>query len=378
MNLKQMMKKYYSRLVLEGVLKSALSGVAIGFAANFLTALLGWVFSFGNVWLAIGIGVLVGIIGGLLMYFLKFKPSYEETAQRMDRLGLEERMVTMLELQHDNSYLAGIQRANTKASISKIEGRKIKIRVPTVVIVLAIVGFVLGAPMTTAKGLADRDILVPSFDELIEDDPFADYITVFYTVDEGGYIEGETDQLVEPGGSTTPVIAVPDDGWVFAGWDDGYGELERYETNVTQGLYFVAIFEEIGESEGGADGDGQGGNDGSQSAEGDQAEDLPANGGANADSDQNGAQGSEGDGSGSKGESDGGQGSSVEQGEGKGDGKGQGAGGKWDDSNKFLDGQQYYRDWLELYYQDALEYFEQTGEIPPELREFFEAYYDSI
>ena len=377
MNLKQMMKKYYSRLVLEGVLKSVLSGVAIGFAANFLTALSGWVFSFGNIWLAIGIGVLVGVIGGLLMYFLKFKPSYEETAQRMDRLGLEERMVTMLELQHDNSYLAGIQRANAKASISKIEGRKIKIRVPALVICLAIAGLVLGSTMTTVKGLADNGEISP-FDDLIEDDPFADYITVFYTVDEGGYIEGETDQLVEPGGSTTPVIAVPDDGWVFAGWDDGCTELERFETNVTQGLYFVAIFEQISESEGGADGDGQNGNNGSQNAEGDQAEDLPAEGGANADSDQNGAEGSEGDGSGSKGDSDGGKGSSDEQGEGKGDGKGQGAGGKWDDSNKFLDGQQYYRDWLELYYQDALEYFEQTGEIPPELREFFEAYYDSI
>ena len=377
MNLKQMMKKHYLRLVLEGVFKSVLVGLAIGFAANFLTALLGWVFSFGGIWLAIGVGAAAWVIGGVLVYFLKFKPTIEETAKRMDRLGLEERAITMLELQNDDSYIATIQRENARASIARIEGRKIKIRIPRVAICLAVIAAVLGSSMTTVKGLSDSGEL-PSFDEIVEDDPYANYIAVTYTVDEGGYIEGETDQLVEPGGSTTPVIAVAEDGWVFAGWDDGYSDLERFETNVTQGLYFVAIFEEIGESEGGAEGDGEGSNNGSQNAEGDQAEDLPAEGGANADSDQNGAQGSEGDGSGSKGDSDGGKGSSDEQGEGKGDGKGQGAGGKWDDSNTFLDGQTYYREWLELYYQNALEIFEANGEIPPELREFFEAYYDSI
>ena len=377
MNLKQMMKKHYLRLVLEGVFKSVLVGLAIGFAANFLTALLGWVFSFGGIGLAIGIGVAAWVISGVLFYFLKYRPTMEETAQRMDRLGLQERMITMLELKQDDSYIANVQRENAKRSIAHIDGRKIKIRIPGVLICLVVIAAILGSSMTTVKGLSDNGD-IPTFDEIIEDDPYANYISVFYTVDEGGYIEGETDQLVEPGTSTTPVIAMAEDGWVFVGWDDGYTNLERFETNVTQDLYFVAIFEEIGESEGGADGDGNGNNNGSQNAEGDQAEDLPAEGGANAESDQNGAQGSEGDGSGSKGDSDGGQGSSDEQGEGKGDGKGQGAGGKWDDSNKFLDGETYYREWLEYYYQDALEYFEATGEIPPELREFFEAYYDSI
>ena len=31
-----------------------------------------------------------------------------------------------------------------------------------------------------------------------------------------------------------------------------------------------------------------------------------------------------------------------------------------------------------MYYQYAMELFEQNGEIPPELIEFFETYYDSI
>ena len=377
MNLKQMFKKHYLRLVLEAVLKSVLVGLAIGFAANFLTAFLGWVFNFGGVWLAIGVGIGAWLISGALFYFLKYRPSVATTAERMDRLGLEERMITMLELENDDSYIASVQRENAKESIATVEGRKIKLRIPRAVICLAVVAAVIGSSMTTVKGLSDTGEM-PSFEEIVEDDPYANYIPVTYFIEEGGYIEGEADQLVEPGGSTTPVVVVEEDGWVFTGWDDGNANKERYETNVTQELYFVAIFEEIIDSEGGELGDGEGNGEGGQKAEGDQAEDLPSNGGASADSDQSGAEGSEGDGSGSKGDSDGGQGSSDEQGEGKGDGKGQGAGGKWEDSNKFNDGEQFYRDFMDIYYEIALDIFAESGEIPPELLEFFEAYYDSI
>ena len=379
MNLKQMFKKHYLRLVLEAALKSVLVGLAVGFAANFLTAFLGWVFNFGGVWLAIGVGLGAWLVSGALFYLLKYRPSIATTAERMDRLGLEERMITMLELKNDDSYIASVQRENARESIASVEGRKIKLRIPRAAICLAVIAAVLGSSMTTVKGLSDNGE-VPSFDEIVEDDPYANYIPVTYFIEEGGFIIGEADQLVEPGGSTTPVVVEEDreGGWVFVGWDDGFAETSRFETNVTQELYFVAIFEQIGESDGGADGDGEGSKDGGQSAEGDQAEDLPADGGANADSDQNGAQGSEGDGQGSKGDSDGGQGSSDEQGEGKGDGKGQGAGGKWEDSNQFNDGHQNYRDHMDDYYLKALEMFEQSGEIPPELLEFFERYYDSI
>ncbi len=377
MNVKQLFRKHYSRLILEAVIKSVLVGLAVGCGANFLAALAAWIFDFGGVWLAIGVGGGVWLISGLLFFFLKYKPSVAETAERMDRLGLEERMITMLELQGDDSYIASVQRENARASIARVANRKIRLRVSKVAIVLAAVALVLGSSMTTIKGLSDSGDL-PNFNEIVEDDPYANYIPVTYMVEEGGWIEGESDQLVEPGGSTTPVVAIAEDGWIFEGWDDGFANPERFETEVTTELYFVAVFVQIDEDGGDADGDGEGGKEGSSSNEGDKADDLPANGSANVDSEQSGAQGGEGDGNGSSGDSEGGQGSSDEQGQGKGDGKGQGAGGKWEDSNQFLDGNTYYRDYLEYYYQYALEIFEQNGEIPPELREFFETYFDSI
>ena len=322
--------------------------------------------------------VALTLVYGVLFFFLKYKPSVAETAKRVDRLGLEERMITMLELAGDDSYIATAQRENAKASLARVEDRKIKLRISKVVACIAAASFILGASMTTITGLASNDIL-PDFNEVVEDDPYANYLPVTYMVEEGGWIEGEADQLVEPGGSTTPVVAMPEDGWVFEGWDDGYADTERQETNVTTELYFVAIFVQIEEGEGGEDGEAEEGNNGSQSTEGDKADDLPQGGSANAESDQNGADGSEGDGSGSKGDAEGGQGAGNEQeGEGKGEGKGQGAGGKWQDSNQFIDGNTYYRDYLEYYYQYAMSIFEENGEIPPEFREFFEAYFNSI
>ena len=380
MNVKEMLKKHYLRLVHEAGVKSALAGLAVGFCANFIAALAAWVFDFGGIWFAIGVGLGAWLAGGVLIYFLKFKPTVNETAERMDRLGLEERMITMLELKDDDSYIATIQRENTRASIARVTDRKIKLRIPKAVICFVVIAAVCGSSMTTVTGLASNDV-IPSFQETVgaeEEDPYANYFAVTYMAEEGGYIEGETDQLVEPGGSTTPVVAKADDGWIFVGWEDGRSDTERYETKVNSDMYFVALFEEIGESEGGAEGDEGANGDGSDSSEGDQAEDLPANGSANVESDQSGAQGSEGDGQGNKGESDGGQGSSDEQGEGKGDGKGQGAGGKWDDANKFIDGEQYYKNQVDDYYQKALEYLEEYGEIPPEMLEFFETYFESL
>lgn len=375
MNIKQLFKKHYLRLVFEGILRSSLAGLAIGLAVNAVVGVVTWFFSLGGIWLPIIIGLCVALVSGVLLYFLKYRPDTVEVARRLDALGLEERTVTMLELKGDDTYIARLQRTNAILHIEGVGKRKISIGVSRTVVILAVVALLFGSSATTVVGLADGDIIPPG-NELLED-PYENYISVTYEVSEGGIIEGVADQLVAPGASTEPVIAIPEDGWAFVGWDDGSTQPERYETNVTTDLYFVANFEQI--AEGGEEGDDM--EDGSGkpgSNEGDEAEDLPEGGSADAESDQNGGQGDKGDASGSDGNSEGGQGSGQEEGEGKGEGQGFGAGGKWEDANQFIDGKTYYKDQLDMYYQYAMQIFEETGEIPPELREFFETYYDSI
>ena len=378
MNGKRLFKKHYHRLVLEGLIKAGLVGLAIGFGANFLAAAFAWLFDFGGIWFAIGVGIGVAVISTVLLYFLKFKPTEREVAARVDRLGLEERMITMLELEREDSYIANLQRENAREHLKSVENRRIRIRIGRLVVAMTVAAAVLGSTMTTVVGLAENDIIPPGPEVILPDDPLLNYIPVTYLVegDEGGEIEGETDQLVAPGEDATPVVAVAEDGWMFIGWDDGLETTERIDRNITEERVIFAIFEEIIDGDGEDGEDAEGGPQGGE--EGDKADDLPAGGEAAADSEQNGDAGDKGDGSGSDGDSDGGQGSTEDEGEGKGDGQGVGAGGKWEDSNQFIDGKTYYRDYLDMYYQMALEIFEQNGEIPPELREFFETYYNSI
>lgn len=375
---KSFFNKHHKRLVLEAVVKAAICGLLAGFCANFLAALASWIFDFGGIWFAIGIGAAVAVIIGVTLFFAKFRPSVQDLAHRVDRLGLEERMVTMLHLQQDDSYIAKLQRENAQAHLKDVEDRKLRMRLPKAISILAAIAMVLGCGMTTVAGLAAQDIIAGG-DELINpDDPLEEYLPITYLVEGEGYLEGETDQLVLPGEDTTPVVAVPEDGWVFTGWDDGGKSPERFEENVQSGAVYIALFEEIGEDGEGGEGDGEGQNGDNNNQEGDQAADVPAGGENNSDS-QQGGQGNEGSGQGSDTDKEnGGTGEGEEKGEGKGDGKGNGAGGKWDESNQFLDGTQYYGDHKDEYYQWAQDYMDENGDIPPEMQEFFKNYFNGI
>ena len=159
MNGKQLFKKHYTRLVLEGILLSAFGGLAIGFAASFVAALVAWILDFGGIWLAIGVGGGVALVSGILLYFLKYKPNEVEVARRIDRLGLQERMVTMLELRGEDSYIANLQRENARVSLDKVSasGRKIKFRISRLLVIMLTVAFVLAASMTPVVGLAEAN-----------------------------------------------------------------------------------------------------------------------------------------------------------------------------------------------------------------------------
>ena len=66
--------------------------------------------------------------------------------------------------------------------------------------------------------------------------------TVRYIAAEGGYIDGETEQLVEDGGSSDVVIARPNSGYEFAGWSDGVSAAGRREVYVHNDITVTAYF----------------------------------------------------------------------------------------------------------------------------------------
>ena len=369
--------KHHSRLALEGAIKSTLFSLAVGFIIAFFVALAAWIFEFGNIWLAIGSGLGAAIPCGVLLYFKKFRPTPEILARRVDRLGLEERLITMMELKDDDSYIATLQRENAREHIRHVENKKLKIRLSKALTVVTVLAFLLSTSMITVLGLSDSEIIPSGGDLISPDDPMANYVALSYVVEEGGEIVGESDQLFAPGEDGTPVVAVAEDGWVFVGWDDGHDDPERQDFEITEDTVFTALFEEIGDGIEGSGGDSSDGP--SDESEGDQASDAPDNENASSGEGDPGDAGSDSSGEGSEGEnnnnSDSSDGESQNGGEGEG---GQGSSGKWNDSNQFYDGNTYYRDYLDMYYEMAQDIFESDGSIPPEFIEFFESYYNSI
>ena len=297
--------KFRTRLVKEGILKAFLCGLIAGFAALLISATVCWIVGFKAVWICAIVFAAVTAIAVPVLYFVFFRPTDANVARRMDGLGLEERVITMRELEGQTSFMAMRQRQDAVNAIGKVDAKLIKITVSIPVIIALAVVAVLSAGMTTVSALAANDIVKSGIDVIggKDDGKVATY-TVTYDVDGEGVIEGDIVQLVEETGNTEKVLAVPMDGYAFAGWvgadygDDGnwyeiddlagFDNPERQEVNVKSDMKLVAVFVEVDEGDG--DGDGDEGDEG----EGDDAPGQPSESGEPSEPNQDNGPGAGG------------------------------------------------------------------------------------
>ncbi|MCH5153601.1 MAG: hypothetical protein J1F71_00165 [Clostridiales bacterium] len=407
MDSKKAFEKYHARLVKEAIIKSLLCGVAIGMGLASVLALVFWLTGFKYFWISVLIGV--AAVGALtpVFYFKRFHPTNRTVAQRIDNLGLEERIITMTELEGDDSYIAQRQREDAKAALAALGGSGGKAVVPMKmsfsksVITLASVAAAAYVGVTTLSILGSAG-LIPSMDEVWNNVVAAEtqYNTVSYlcygfggNLDMGGYIEGDVEQVVATGESSESVKAVPDDEWFFYDWvvyvntpmEDVLAELnsgvlernymleimfgkhevpedERYEFNVIDNLTVVAVFMGVsdpGEGDGeGEPGDGEPGDPGDPNGE-------PGNGNGNG---ENGGIPAPPSGS-NNGQGDG---DSIES-----EGEGAGGGDSIQD-NTFMDGETPIEDFLWEYYELAMKLLAEGKELPEDLRRIIEAYFGGL
>lgn len=273
--MKELFDKYYKRLAHEAMLKAAVCGILVGFAVDFVLALVTW-FAVGSfkLWfvVALGAGVLVGIIFAFIMYFAKFRPNPKAVARRLDSMGLEERLITMMEFENDNSYIATIQREDAKSKLHRIDAKSIKFSVAKGLIIATAIVAAFGLSMTTVNALAANTNLFPSGSDLGGEDNTINEFSVTYEVygGEGGEIlcvdESEIGdfQIVNRGENTKMVYAEPEEGWVFYQWREYLGvdekglsvykdlgdTPERMEVNVQHDILIIAVFVESESGEG--------------------------------------------------------------------------------------------------------------------------------
>ena len=261
MNTNKHFEKYYSKLRLEAIFKSAICGVSVGFGANLLAAIITFFTPAKGLWIPLGVFVGVSIAAAFLFYFKKYRPNDQKNARRIDRLGLEERLVTMVEFDGDDSYIARAQREDAKAVLAKVEKSSIKFVIPRTIVVPALCLSILASGMTTVNVLAAHGV-IKGGDDIIEEyveEKNTEYVTVTYEAADGGIIEGDELQVIVKGTDATPVTAVADEGFMFKEWSDGNTNPTRFDKAVEEEITFEAIFIELEDpqdGEGGEDGDG--------------------------------------------------------------------------------------------------------------------------
>ena len=341
--MQQLFRQYYNRIAREGWLKALVWGLAVGCAVFAVVAFVCWAVSFAaGVWIPFGAGIAVAAAVTVALYFLKYRPTTKAIARRLDSLGLEERMITMAELQKDETYIAMRQREDAREKLRTVAPKQISYNVSALSISLAGSFGALAVAMGIVFGLTAMGLLPGGSEVLTPEDP-TQFVLVVYSDSDGGSVSGETDQMVAVGSDTEPVLAVADDGYVFVQWSDGVTEPSRSDTNVQEPLFVFAEFVEMEEGDG----------DDSDSAEpGDDASDMPAD------------------------ESESTSPSDPTDGEDGGNGS---AGGSA--NHDYVDegnGQVYYQELMDKYYELAMEQLASGGEISDGLRAFLEAYFGSL
>ena len=242
-------KEYYARVAKEGILKAVFCGLIVGFSVTLLAATTFWLLGERTwIWLSFLFCPIVAGATTPIFYQTKFKPNTKKLARRIDELGLEERILTMAQLQGDESYIAMKQREDAMNAMQRVNPKLVKfaISVP-LVIALGIVATV-STSVTTVFALGEK-----TGKDYIEEAKAANIpeYEITYEIEGEGEIVGEMFQIVKEGESGTAIEAVPAPNWAFDCWleldDEDKDKTNpcRTEINVQEHKVLTAVFIEV-------------------------------------------------------------------------------------------------------------------------------------
>ncbi len=261
MDVKNLLKKYYFKLTAEGIIKSVVFGAIFGFIALVGYEFYVWLNGLKAVWLGLVFFAVFTAAFGVLSYFKKFRPTMRAVADRIDKLGLEERILTMTEFKDETSEIYAIQRADALNALAAngITEKLIKIVLSAPLIIALSLSAAFGIGMTTVSALSANGVISDG-SHVIEDVKPKPQYEIYYEVAKGeGYIDGEIFQVVEQGQNASAVLAVAEDGYAFSQWSDNVRDPYRLDADVRAGATYYAIFLPVSETgmvvEDGEDGD---------------------------------------------------------------------------------------------------------------------------
>ena len=343
---------YCQKMEQENKLKAIVYSISAGFLLSLIVATWMWFCRLNALLPCLLIMVIFAVAGPRVLLRTVLKSTEESLAKRLDRYGLEERAVTMVERMALDDSMSRLQRSDAREKITQLGQSFFTVQLPRRLLIFMSVCGLFACTMTTVSALAATGRIVSGADLLgpVLPGDSGYYIYIEYIADGGGYIEGDEFQEIEAGQTGTSVRAVPDEGWIFVGWDDEWKNPDRLDENVQQDMVFIAVFVPIEDEMidiyvPGFSGDGE------KLPEGEAMDSLPGSG----------------DGSDTPGgDSDGSESNSS------------GASGKYESANQIIDGETYYREVIEHYWSVIEEMLSSGQEIPEEIREIIQLYFDTI
>ncbi len=385
-------------MVGESIVKSIVLGFPVGLVASIVIAVATLFTDFNGLWLALGALPVITAVAAVAIYFSKLRVSEKAVAERLDRMGYEERFITMQEYADDKSIMAEMQRNDTEKVLAEVCARN-----------GGSAGSISGKQKREALGFTVRNIITVSvvaavavvsmvFTGLPPEKLKSIFVQpAVYTIEisagEFGYLVNENDKYIynadsaskltytvnEGDSSAKAVVTARDDivttevdketgeeyelrhAYIFSGWSDGYYDeynaASRFTEKADAGYSATAQYREIElEKDLGAGGGG-----GGSGNSGDGESDVPPP----PDSDQKPDGDGDGDGNPPPPSDD--------------DSDNNGANHGDDNSNNnIIDGNTPYGEHLPDYIKQAIDGLANGEELPPALRKLIESYMGSL
>lgn len=289
------LKEYVVRLKKEAVLKALLCALSVSFGVLLVTSLICWFTEFGGYWIyPVAFAVPFGAAMPLF-YFFVFYPSEKYVAKRLDKLGLDERIMTMVEFENQDSYIMQRQRQDAVNALSKLNSRLVKFALSAALIAIPAVAIPTATAMTTVDALSKAEVISSGKDLIDELKRDKTTFELVYRVpdDLKGIVllysascpEGADEITVTVGrgqeGEVVKAFAygVPADDYqyVYVRWADGVDDFLRQDASVQGKIIVTPIFEDLGYEVGDDFAEDYEGPDRIGSGDGDSADRNPAN-----------------------------------------------------------------------------------------------------
>lgn len=159
------LKAYQKQLKKEALLNAALTSLRWTGLAIVICSIIWWCCGFGLIWI-IPIIVAICFIIIFIIEFIHRLPTLKEVARRIDELGLEERVATAVELEHDDSYIAKRQRENTEKALRDLNSSALKVRVRVIAIIIAIIAAICACGFVAVSVLAYNGV-IPTLPQMV-------------------------------------------------------------------------------------------------------------------------------------------------------------------------------------------------------------------